>query len=243
MMERPPPATRTPRTTALQPAQLLILVEQARAVAASCSLSRGACLQPAISTDNLPYCARRASGSEEYVDSLLTLSAPIGANYTGEWDDGSTFVVTVTVPFPDAEYAPRPFDTMLKIPAEAGITNVAETAPPLELGPGLLGVAYRYETLPTPPGAPESLHVKVDGCKATATWCAPDDGGLRITKSAGAVNHRASGTPGVELFMVHEVGAHSVPTLLQIGIEGSAQDRYGSGKPNHSLQHALEHIR
>ena len=57
----------------------------------------------------------------------------------------------MTTPLPDAEHAPRPYDTVLRIPLEAGITNVAETAPPLTLGPALLGVAERVETLPVPP--------------------------------------------------------------------------------------------
>ena len=115
------------------------------------SVNHGACLEPAMTTDNLPTCMRRASGNEGYVDSLFSMSAPIGANYTGGWADGSTFVVTVTKPFPDAEHAPRPYDTVLKIASTAGITNLAGTAPVLAIGPGELGGAERVTTLPTPP--------------------------------------------------------------------------------------------
>ena len=115
------------------------------------NVNRGRCLYETTTFDNLPTCARRASGGTDYVDSLLSVSASIGANYSGAWEDGSTFVVTVVDPLPDEEHAPRPFDTVLRIPVEAGITNVAETAPPLFLGPTLLGVAERVETLPMPP--------------------------------------------------------------------------------------------
>ena len=114
-------------------------------------VNRGACLRTAISVDNLPICAQRRSGGVSYVDSLLSVSATIGANYSGVWEDASTFVVTVVEPLPDAEHAPRPFDTLLRIPPSAAITNIAETAPPLVFGPTLLGVAERVEVLPVPP--------------------------------------------------------------------------------------------
>ena len=115
------------------------------------AVNRGACQQAAISFDNLPICARRASGGRAYVDSLFSVTASIGANYSGTWDDASTFVVTVIDPLPDPEHAPRPFDTVLSITADAGISNVAETAPPTAFGPTTLGVAERVETRPTPP--------------------------------------------------------------------------------------------
>ena len=77
--------------------------------------NRGACLTEVVSYDNLPYCARRAAGGSEYVDSLLTLSSPMGANYSGVWEDSSTFVLTVVQSLPGAEHAPRPYDTVLKL--------------------------------------------------------------------------------------------------------------------------------
>ena len=121
------------------------------------NVNRGACQQHVISVDNLPICARRASGGMALVDSLLSVSATIGANYSGEWEDGSTFVVTVVTPLPDAEHAPRPYDTVLSIPESARITDVAETAPPLAFGPTLLGVAEITETFPTPPRLVDAL--------------------------------------------------------------------------------------
>ena len=113
--------------------------------------NRGACLTEVVSYDNLPYCARRAAGGSEYVDSLLTLSSPMGANYSGVWEDSSTFVLTVVQSLPGAEHAPRPYDTVLKLSEEAAFMNVAETAPPLSFGPVALGVAERFEMLPRPP--------------------------------------------------------------------------------------------
>ena len=117
----------------------------------------GACLEHSISVDNLPVCARWPSGGVEMVDALITLSSPIGANYSGEWQDASTLVVTVTQPWPNPEHAPRPYDTVLRIPLSANVTNLAATAPPLVMGPTLLGVAERVETKPTPPRLVEVL--------------------------------------------------------------------------------------
>ena len=111
----------------------------------------GRCLQQALSVNNLPICAQRRSGGREYVDSLISVSAPLGAQYSGAWSDGSTFVVTVTEPYPDPEHAPRPYDTVLRIAREANMTNLAQTAPPLIMEAALLGVAERVETFPTPP--------------------------------------------------------------------------------------------
>jgi hypothetical protein len=66
----------------------------------------------------------RSAGGVVYVDSLLQMSSPIGANYSGAWEDGSTFVITVTDPLPDAEHAPRPYDTVLKIPSSGTQRNL-----------------------------------------------------------------------------------------------------------------------
>ena len=57
----------------------------------------------------------------------------------------------VTVVEPLQEYAPRPFDTMLALPAGADIRNTAGTSEPLVHTPALLGVAERVEVLPTAP--------------------------------------------------------------------------------------------
>ena len=111
----------------------------------------GACLEYSTSVDNLPICARWPSGGTDMVDALILVSSPLGANYSGAWADASTLVVTVTEALPDPEYAPRPYDTVIQIPASANITNIAGTAPPLVIQPTLLGIAERVETLPTPP--------------------------------------------------------------------------------------------
>lgn len=99
--------------------------------------------------DPYPQCAfgcrRRASGGVDYVDSLVSLSAPLGINYTGVWADASTLVVTVLAPHKDV--SPRRYDTILSIPEGARITNLAGTSDPLSMPAGRL----RFANTPTPP--------------------------------------------------------------------------------------------
>ena len=101
-----------------------------RATRSSCSSTapslRRAVSRPRPRLTTAPS-ARRASGGVEFVDSLVTLSSPIGANYSGGWRDASSLVITVLEPYPRAEHAPRPYDTVLRVPASANITNLAGT--------------------------------------------------------------------------------------------------------------------
>ena len=113
------------------------------------AINQATCMSWTTSVDNLPVCARRASGGRDYVDSLFQLTASLGTNYSGAWEDQSTFVITV-VDSPPA-LAPRPYDTVLRIPPEANLRNMAGASEQLTFGPVTMGVASRVEVFPSPP--------------------------------------------------------------------------------------------
>ena len=69
------------------------------------AVSAANCTRWDVSVDNYRYCARRPEGGMAYVDSLFTLTGALGANYSGAWEDGSTFVITTIDPPP--ALAPR----------------------------------------------------------------------------------------------------------------------------------------
>ena len=69
------------------------------------AVSAANCTRWDVSVDNYRYCARRPEGGMAYVDSLFTLTGALGANYSGAWEDGSSFVITTIHPPP--ALAPR----------------------------------------------------------------------------------------------------------------------------------------
>ena len=122
------------------------------------AVNKANCSEWAVSVDNYRYCAKRPEGGADFVDSLFQVTASLGANYSGAWEDASTFVITVIEPPPaqvrDVEFtslAPRPYDTVLAIPPEADLRAMSGTSERLSFGPVSMGVAWRYETFPSAP--------------------------------------------------------------------------------------------
>ena len=83
------------------------------------------CTRWDVSVDNYRYCASRPEGGVAFVDSLFILTGALGADYSGAWEDGSTFAITVIDPPP--ALAPRPYDTVLSIPEAAELRSMAGT--------------------------------------------------------------------------------------------------------------------